>query len=194
MEPKLSKYLTGFHKNHYTQHTFLKMIKAWRSMLNKGIKVGAIIMDLSQAFDTLNHSLLPEAAAWRCFVKTVFLEISQNSQENTCGRVSFLIKLQVTPQILAQVFSCKFCEIFKNTFFDRTPSLAASVLLRKLKTYGFNTKALTLIQSYFSNSHQRTKVDDKFRKWQKNFNRCVLRLYPWPPFSTFLLMISFFLY
>ena len=30
---------------------------------------------------------------WRS-VKRVFLEISQNSLENTCGRVSFLIKLQ----------------------------------------------------------------------------------------------------
>ena len=33
----------------------------------------------------------------RCSVKMlnkVFLEISQNSQENTCARVSFLIKLQ----------------------------------------------------------------------------------------------------
>ena len=32
----------------------------------------------------------------RCSVKKVFLEISQNSQENTCARVSFLIKLQAT--------------------------------------------------------------------------------------------------
>ena len=29
-----------------------------------------------------------------CSVKKVFLEISHNSQENTCARVSFLIKLQ----------------------------------------------------------------------------------------------------
>ena len=29
-----------------------------------------------------------------CSVKKVFLEISQNSQENTCAMVSFLIKLQ----------------------------------------------------------------------------------------------------
>ena len=28
-------------------------------------------------------------------MKKVFLEISQNSQENACARVSFLIKLQV---------------------------------------------------------------------------------------------------
>ena len=35
-----------------------------------------------------------EAVAQTCSVKKVFLEISQNSQENTCARVSFLIKLQ----------------------------------------------------------------------------------------------------
>ena len=33
-----------------------------------------------------------EAVARRCSVKKVFLEISQNSQEDTCARVSFLIK------------------------------------------------------------------------------------------------------
>ena len=36
----------------------------------------------------------PEAGAQRCSVKKVFLEISHNSRENTCVRVSFLIKLQ----------------------------------------------------------------------------------------------------
>ena len=37
-----------------------------------------------------------EAVVQRCSVKKVFLEISQNSQENTCARVSFLIKLQAS--------------------------------------------------------------------------------------------------
>ena len=42
----------------------------------------------------------------------VFLKTSQNSQENTCARVSFLIKLQATllkKETPAQVFSCEFC-------------------------------------------------------------------------------------
>ena len=38
---------------------------------------------------------IKEAVAQMCSVKKVFLEISKNSQENTCARVSFLIKLQV---------------------------------------------------------------------------------------------------
>ena len=36
---------------------------------------------------------LSEAVVQRCSFKKVFLEISQNSQENTCVRVSSLIKL-----------------------------------------------------------------------------------------------------
>ena len=35
-----------------------------------------------------------EAVPRRCSVKKVFLEISENSRENTCARVSFSIKLQ----------------------------------------------------------------------------------------------------
>ena len=47
-----------------------------------------------------------------------FLQNSQNSQEKTCTRVSFLIKLHalacnfIKKQTLAQVFSCEFCKIF----------------------------------------------------------------------------------
>ena len=45
----------------------------------------------------LNLSVLKqrtEAIAQRCSLKKVFLEISQNSLESTCTRVSFLMKLQ----------------------------------------------------------------------------------------------------
>ena len=71
------------------------MIETWRAMLNKSNKVGATTMDLSKAFDTLNHNLL----------------------------------------------LCKaFC---------------------------FDKNAFTINQSYFTNRHQRTKVGDKFSKWQK---------------------------
>ena len=33
----------------------------------------------------------------------------------------------IKKETLAQAFSCEFCEIFKNTFFYRTPLVAASV-------------------------------------------------------------------
>ena len=37
-----------------------------------------------------------KAATWGVLLKKVVLEISQNSQENTCARVSFSIKLQAS--------------------------------------------------------------------------------------------------
>ena len=79
------------------------------------------------------ESLSKEAAVQRCSVKTVFLESSQNSQENTCARVSFLIKLQVSGLQLyykrdsGTDVSCEFCKIFKNTFSYRAPQVADSV-------------------------------------------------------------------
>ena len=53
----------------------------------------------------------------------MFLEISQNPQENTCARVSFLYSCRpeagnfIKKETLAQVLFCEFCEISKNTFF-----------------------------------------------------------------------------
>ena len=65
-----------------------------------------------------------EAVDQRCSVKKVFLEISQNSQKNTC--------IFFNKETLAQVFSCEFCEISKNTFSYRTPLVAASEILKLL--------------------------------------------------------------
>ena len=62
----------------------------------------------------------------------MFLKISQNSQENNCAKVSFLIKLQasacnfIKKETVTQVFSCEFCENFKNKLFFRTILVAAS--------------------------------------------------------------------
>ena len=63
-----------------------------------------------------------EAVVQSCSTRKMFLKISQNSQESTCARVSFLIKsqawgLQLYYETFAQVFSCEICEIFKNTLF-----------------------------------------------------------------------------
>ena len=74
-----------------------------------------------------------EVVAQRCFVKWLFLEFSQNSQESTCVRVSFLVKLQrpeawdfIRKVTLAQVFSYGFDGISKDTFSYRTPLGAVS--------------------------------------------------------------------
>ena len=60
-----------------------------------------------------------EAATWGGVLwKKVSFKISQNSKPPASN---FIKK-----ETLAQVFSCKICEIFKNTFFYRIPPVAAS--------------------------------------------------------------------
>ena len=89
---------------------------------------------------------ITEAVARIYSVKKVFLEISQNSQESTCTRDSFLIKLQAWPAILfkkeslAQVFSCEFCEISHKTLFYRTAQVATSkiIVFKKIRDSSTN--------------------------------------------------------
>ena len=52
-----------------------------------------------------------EAVIQRCSVKKVLLEISQNSQEHTCARVSFLIKKEA---LVTGKSSVKTFRRFKN--------------------------------------------------------------------------------
>ena len=74
-----------------------------------------------------------EAVDWRCSVKNVFLKISQNSQENTCVEVSFLIKLQAwLVTLLKKRFPVNFAKFLRTLFLrkfklHRTSPVAASV-------------------------------------------------------------------
>ena len=53
---KFSPYLCGFRKNHKVQYSLLKIIETWKKHLDKSEKIREIMMDLSKAFDTINHS------------------------------------------------------------------------------------------------------------------------------------------
>ena len=81
---------------------------------------------------TLFLFVYPEAATRGVLCKKVFQGILENSQENTCARVSFLLKLKAWPatlltkKTLVQVFSCQFCEISNSTFFTENLWTTAS--------------------------------------------------------------------
>ena len=78
--------------------------------------------DLLKFLFNSKSSYMNRSSHQRCSIEKVFLKHSQNSQENTCASL-FLRKLQasglrpIKKETLAHVFSCEFCEIFKNTFF-----------------------------------------------------------------------------
>ena len=58
IEKYLSPSLCGYRKAYSTQQALLSMIEKWKEYLDKKGFGGAILMDLSKAFDTLNHDLL----------------------------------------------------------------------------------------------------------------------------------------
>ena len=71
----------------------------------------------------------------------MFLKILQNSQKNTCGIVSFFIKLQtkacnfIKKETLAKVFSCDFAKFLGTSFFCRIAPVAASLYHRLVFTF-----------------------------------------------------------
>ena len=58
MEDHISPYIFGYRKSHGPQPCLLNMIEMWRKGLDEGKVAGAILTDLSKAFDCISHDLL----------------------------------------------------------------------------------------------------------------------------------------
>ena len=111
--------------------------------INKQSLCGSIA---SRIFQT--NTVKPEAATRGFLLEKVVLEISQNSQENTCAIVSFLIKI-----LLYSCFPVNFAKFLKQLFY-RTPLVAASAYLIRTCNESYIPKAniyytfVLLTQSY----------------------------------------------
>ena len=112
---------TKFLKGRYTEIFFFQGI-SWNIV--SGSFHGTWNNFMKYFYFSIQHS---GAAVQMCSVKKAFLEISQNSQENTCTRSLFFNKVAgLRPESLflkkpqAQVFSCEFCGISNNIFLQNT--------------------------------------------------------------------------
>ena len=128
----------------------------------------------------MDVSWLNQTNHLRYSIKTGFLKILQNSQESTCAKVSFLMKLQasglrpqacnfIKKETLVQVLSWEFCEISKDSFLQNTsgrlllwlntasmrnqnrPYKIDVCVVLTLAIYGFTKKSsVTLVYMIFS--------------------------------------------
>ena len=53
-----SKYQYGFRKGFSSQQYLLALLEKWKRSIDRGKVFGALLTDLSKAFDCLNHDLL----------------------------------------------------------------------------------------------------------------------------------------
>ena len=58
IDAHLSKHLRGYRKGFNTQTALSSLIQKWKSILDKKGFSGAVLMDISKAFITINHELL----------------------------------------------------------------------------------------------------------------------------------------
>ena len=58
IERYLSPFLCGYRKGHSSQYALLAMVEQWKLSLDNNGFSGGTLMDLSKAFDTINHQLL----------------------------------------------------------------------------------------------------------------------------------------
>ena len=103
-----------YNNTFFTEHLLWLLLSLWNA---------DSILDWIMVF---NRGSVQKQPAELFYKEKVFLKISQNAQENTCTRLSFLIKS------LTQVFSCEFCEISYKTFFTEHLWATASERLEDL--------------------------------------------------------------
>nr|XP_012560349.1 uncharacterized protein LOC105846301 [Hydra vulgaris] len=58
IEPSFNKLLCGFWRGYSAQHALFNLVNKWQECLDKGGIVGAMLMDLSKAYDLIPHDLL----------------------------------------------------------------------------------------------------------------------------------------
>ena len=54
----VSDFLSAYRKGYSTNHVLLRLIENWKAALDSYLFTGAVLLDLSSAFDCIPHDLL----------------------------------------------------------------------------------------------------------------------------------------
>ena len=93
LDKSISVLIAAYRERYSTQHVLIRLIEEWRSRLDNDYVVGAILMDLSKAFDCIPHDLLiTKLAAYGLDEKSlVYIYIPTLKDENSVLGLIILI-------------------------------------------------------------------------------------------------------
>ena len=122
----LSKYQCGFRKGYSVINALLPMIEKWRKSLYPGGAFGALLIDLSKAFDCLAHELLiAKLHAYRVDIPSLKLlhsyltkrkrKVKLNGMYNSCSKILFRVRQEsILGPLLFNIFLCNLFQFFPD--------------------------------------------------------------------------------
>ena len=105
----------AYRKKTSTEHAVLTMTEEWRKKLDLGLDVIALFLDLSKAFDIVDHKILLDKLAYYNF-HPKFISLIKNYLENRS------IKVNPTPTEWVKFDPSKFSKIdifFNHPYFQK---------------------------------------------------------------------------
>ena len=85
----LSPFISAYRKNYSTQQVLIRLLEEWREKLDKNFIVGAVLMDLSKAFDCILHDLIiAKLAAYRIERENLRLIYSCLKSRKQCAKIN----------------------------------------------------------------------------------------------------------
>ena len=85
----LSPFISAYRKNYSTQQVLIRLLEEWREKLDENFIVGAVLMDLSKAFDCIPHDLIiAKLAAYGIETETLRLIYSHLKSRKQCVKIN----------------------------------------------------------------------------------------------------------
>ena len=89
LDTYLSPFISAYRKGYSTQHVLTRLVEEWRERLDNNYIVGAILMNLSKAFDCISHDLvIDKLAAYGLDDTTLQLIFSYLKNLKKCIRIN----------------------------------------------------------------------------------------------------------
>ena len=82
-------FISAYRKSYSTQQVLIRLLEEWREKLDKKFIVGAVLMDLSKAFDCIPHDLIiAKLAAYGFKRETLRLIYSYLKGRKQCVKIN----------------------------------------------------------------------------------------------------------